>query len=153
MVAAQTFRQDLYYRISAFPVYLPPLRERREDIALLADSLLQRIGDGRRLKLAEDALIALRRYDFPGNVRELRNILERARLFADDGVIRLRDLPDEVLGTPGAGATTPAGKRNADVRSLAHALATFDGTRSELAHHLGFSERTLYRRIKALGLE
>ena len=104
MVEDGTFRQDLYYRISAFPVHLPPLRERVDDIALLADSLLQRMAGNDRLRVDDEALAALKRYAFPGNVRELRNLLERARLFADEGVIRLRDLPEDVLGTQAAAA-------------------------------------------------
>ncbi|SHH15401.1 Transcriptional regulator containing PAS, AAA-type ATPase, and DNA-binding Fis domains [Hydrocarboniphaga daqingensis] len=153
MVEDGTFRQDLYYRISAFPVHLPPLRERVDDIALLADSLLQRMAGNDRLRVDDEALAALKRYAFPGNVRELRNLLERARLFADEGVIRLRDLPEDVLGTQAAAALPRAKGQDADKARLSHALATFQGTREELARHLGLSERTLYRRLKDYGLE
>ena len=152
MVEDGTFRQDLYYRISAFPVHLPPLRERVDDIALLADSLLQRMSGNDRLRVDDEALAALKRYAFPGNVRELRNLLERARLFADEGVIRLRDLPEDVLGTQAAAALPRAKGQDADKARLSHALATFQGTREELARHLGLSERTLYRRLKDYGL-
>jgi transcriptional regulator with PAS, ATPase and Fis domain len=86
MVAEGQFRQDLYYRIAAFPLQLPSLRERHGDIGLLAESLLQRGGSG--VRLAPDALAALDAYHWPGNIRELRNVIERARLFADDGEIR-----------------------------------------------------------------
>lgn len=152
MVEDGTFRQDLYYRISAFPVHLPPLRERVDDIALLANSLLQRMAGNDRLRVDDEALAALKRYAFPGNVRELRNLLERARLFADEGVIRLRDLPEDVLGTQAAPAP-PRGRRQVTEKArLSHALATFQGTREELARHLGLSERTLYRRLKDYGL-
>lgn len=153
MVEDGTFRQDLYYRISAFPVHLPPLRERVDDIALLANSLLQRMAGNDRLRVDDEALAALKRYAFPGNVRELRNLLERARLFADEGVIRLRDLPEDVLGTQAAAALPRAKGQDADKARLSHALATFQGTREELARHLGLSERTLYRRLKDYGLE
>jgi len=152
MVEDGTFRQDLYYRISAFPVHLPPLRERVDDIALLANSLLQRMAGNDRLRVDDEALAALKRYAFPGNVRELRNLLERARLFADEGVIRLRDLPEDVLGTQAAAALPRAKGQDADKARLSHALATFQGTREELARHLGLSERTLYRRLKDYGL-
>ncbi|WP_039749329.1 sigma-54 interaction domain-containing protein [Solimonas variicoloris] len=151
MVEAQTFRQDLYYRISAFPVHLPSLRERRDDIPLLVDSLLRRIGGGQRLRIDDAALQVLHDYAFPGNVRELRNILERARLFADDGTIRVRDLPPDVVQAPAAVASArPGGRRQASRLALMRALATFDGTRGELAAHLGISERTLYRRLRGL---
>ena len=87
-------------------------------------------------------------HPFPGNIRELRNVLERARLFADDGVIRPEHLPEDI------GAQTPVsrGAKRRDLGELAQALEQFKGSRSELALHLGMSERTLYRRLKALGL-
>lgn len=146
MMANGEFRQDLYYRISAFPIPLPPLRERAADIALLVNSFLQRAGAGKRkLTIDPGALTHLQQRTWPGNVRELRNVLERARLFADDGVIRAEHLP----AAPAATLPAPA---TAGSSSLAAVLATFDGTRSELAAHLGISERTLYRRLKAQGL-
>jgi transcriptional regulator with PAS, ATPase and Fis domain len=145
MMALGEFRQDLYYRISAFPIPLPPLRERAEDITLLVNSFLQRAGAGmRKLTIDPSALTQLQQRTWPGNVRELRNVLERARLFADDGVIRTEHLPAAPAGPLPAPA--PAAS------SLAAVLATFGGTRSELAAHLGISERTLYRRLKAQGL-
>ncbi|PMY60344.1 MULTISPECIES: sigma-54-dependent Fis family transcriptional regulator [Pseudomonas] len=153
MVAAGTFRQDLYYRISAFPIRLPALRERGDDLPLLIDSLLQRLAPGAVPRVAPQALERLGLYAYPGNIRELRNILERARLFSDDGVIRVEDLPEE-LRAGSAAATTPPSRRRVgkDLEQLAHALEVFEGSRSELAKALGLSERTLYRRLKALGI-
>ncbi|NKF22571.1 sigma-54 interaction domain-containing protein [Solimonas marina] len=152
MVAAGSFRQDLYYRISAFPVHLPALRERAADLPLLVDSLLQRIAGHGAPRVADDAMKLLSLHAWPGNVRELRNVLERARLFADDGVIHAAHLPPELQH---ALTTAPAGgrpRRQYDRAQLAHALEVFNGTRSELAAHLGMSERTLYRRLRELGL-
>ncbi|MGE7957310.1 sigma-54 interaction domain-containing protein [Pseudomonas sp. NPDC089530] len=152
MVAAGTFRQDLYYRISAFPIRLPALRERSDDLPLLIDSLLQRLAPGAVPRVAPEALARLGLYAYPGNIRELRNILERARLFSDDGVIRVQDLPEE-LRADQATVAPPARRRSGkDLEQLAHALEVFDGSRSELAKALGLSERTLYRRLKALGI-
>ncbi|WP_339488302.1 sigma-54 interaction domain-containing protein [Pseudomonas rhizophila] len=149
MMAQGEFRQDLYYRISVFPIHLPPLRNRMEDIALLVNSLLQRSGTGkRRLTIDADALMQLQRYSWPGNIRELRNVLERASLFADDGVIHSVHLPQ----VPDATAQRLANPAVADSHSLAQILSAFKGTRSELARHLGISERTLYRRLKEQGL-
>ena len=149
MMAQGEFRQDLYYRISVFPIHLPPLRNRMEDIALLVNSLLQRSGTGkRRLTIDADALMQLQRYSWPGNIRELRNVLERASLFADDGVIHSVHLPQ----VPDAIAQRLANPAGADGHSLAQILSAFKGTRSELARHLGISERTLYRRLKEQGL-
>ena len=144
MMAQGEFRQDLYYRISAFPIVLPPLRERADDIALLVNSFLQRAEAGKRtLTIEPDALVQLQQHDWPGNIRELRNVLERARLFADDGVIRSAHLP----AAPRSLAVVPDGGA-----TLATLLATFKGTRSELAASLRISERTLYRRLKEQGL-
>ncbi|XVO83993.1 sigma-54 interaction domain-containing protein [Pseudomonas chlororaphis] len=153
MVAAGTFRQDLYYRISAFPIRLPALRERSDDLPLLIDSLLQRLAPGAVPRVAPEALERLGLYAYPGNIRELRNILERARLFSDDGVIRVEDLPEELRAGSAATTTQPSRRRaGKDLEQLAHALEVFEGSRSELAKALGLSERTLYRRLKALGI-
>jgi len=103
------FRQDLYYRLNVIALPLPPLRARREDIALLAQALLLRqASPGRHPVLSESALAALCRYDFPGNVRELENILERALAFATGDVIECRDLDvDGALSLTPEPAPTP----------------------------------------------
>lgn len=147
MVADGTFREDLYYRISGFPIRMPALRERSEDLPLLIQSLLKRIAGPSAPTLGDAALDHLRMYPFPGNIRELRNILERARLFADEGVIEPEHLPEDVVSLPAemrANASRPA--------DLIQVLSHFKGSRSELAKHLGISERTLYRRLKAAGI-
>jgi transcriptional regulator of acetoin/glycerol metabolism len=100
-------------------------------------------------KVTAEALACLNLHTFPGNIRELRNILERARLFADDGLIRPEHLPEDIH--PTVRQTGVRGRKN-EMADLAHALETFSGSRSELADHLGMSERTLYRRLKALGI-
>jgi transcriptional regulator with PAS, ATPase and Fis domain len=152
MVAEGRFRQDLYYRISAFPIHLPPLRERAEDIPMLVASFLQRGSPaGQRLVVEPAAMARLQAYAWPGNIRELRNVLDRARLFADDGVVRAEHLPEALgPGVPRPPAPAPAA---ADESSLRQLVATFTGTRHELAARLGLSERTLYRRLKALNLD
>lgn len=146
MVADGRFRQDLFYRLNVFPVFLPPLRERRDDIPLLAATLLGRLELGRTLRLGEAALRWLRDYDFPGNVRELRNLLERACLLCDSDEIDLRHLPTgNSRSTPEIAEIRRGGKTSdAELASLLH---TFPGNRKELARHLGCSERTLYRRL------
>jgi DNA-binding NtrC family response regulator len=104
MVARQQFREDLYFRISAFPIRLPPLRERREDIPLLVDTGLQRLGEQGAHRFSREAMAALADYDFPGNVRELLNIVERGCILADGGTIR----PEHVSqGLQGAFAPRP----------------------------------------------
>ena len=158
MVSDGRFRQDLYYRISAFPINLPPLRDRPDDIPMLVDSFLQRGGPSKhRISVEPAAMAQLQAYDWPGNIRELRNVLDRARLFADDGIVRPEHLP-EAITSPFTGATatraaspalSPVAVNDAELKRLA---ASTDLTRRELAHQLGLSERTLYRRLKALGL-
>jgi transcriptional regulator with PAS, ATPase and Fis domain len=166
MIDDGRFRQDLYYRISAFPIHLPAVRERPGDIALLVDSILQRIGSaqgaagsasGRKFGVAPDALARLHAYSWPGNIRELRNVLDRACLLADDGVIRIEHLPDEIAAGVSmhlecnAGSTSLSARGELTDRELVGLVDGFSGTRSALAAYLGISERTLYRRLKKLG--
>jgi DNA-binding NtrC family response regulator len=158
MVREGRFRSDLYYRLSAYPVPVPTLRERREDILLLAESLLARVRPGRSYVLSPAARRALEAYDFPGNVRELRNVVERASLLADSEQIEPGHLPDEVVAAleQRAASTKPADAapvlRTAEREALARALAEHRGNRRELAQALGLSERTLYRKLAAFGL-
>jgi two-component system response regulator HydG len=151
MVRTGTFRQDLFYRLNVFPIFLPALRERGDDILLLAETLLGRVAPGRSLRLAPAAVDWLRRYDFPGNVRELRNLLERACLLSDGDEIDVRHLPAGALqqmlhSTPKTAARAAIGDDE-----LARLARSFAGNRKALARVLGLSERTLYRRLKALG--
>jgi DNA-binding NtrC family response regulator len=158
LVAAGEFRQDLYYRICAFPIPLPPLRERREDIPLLVETLLRRIPGAQHLRLSDEARDCLRGYDFPGNIRELRNILERAAVLVDGPVVRPEHLPDACRAA--AGSRAVAGTESADgaVLTLAEAeraylrrvVAGFRGDRRSLARALGVSERTLFRKLQGL---
>lgn len=161
MVTDGRFRQDLYYRISAFPIHLPPLRERVDDIPMLVDSFLQRGGPAQqRLSVEPRAMARLLAHHWPGNIRELRNVLDRARLFADDGTVRAEHLPDDLgqaspsppRAVPMTLASPPPGRSFTSDESLAQLAADFAGTRRELAVRLGMSERTLYRRLKGLGL-
>ncbi len=155
LVAAGHFRRDLYFRISAFPIRTPALAERREDIPLLADSLLRRIAPGRRLRFSEPALSQLALMDWSGNVRELRNVVERAAVLCSGEVIGLEHLP----GTERHGlAPVPAPPpppielmtlAEAERRYVEWAARHFQGERRELAARLGISERTLYRRLGA----
>ena len=157
LVAAGTFRPDLYYRISTFPITVPPLRERRADILLLAESLLQRL-QCTSAGLTPRARRALERYPFPGNVRELRNIIERAALLADGAPIDVRHLPESFEADDSAAATGTveheacAGSPLAFAarEALRAAVRNHKGSRRELAGRLGLSERTLYRKLRSL---
>ena len=154
MMARGEFRRDLYYRLSVFPIELPALRERREDIGLLADTLLTRLAPGRAYTLAETTRACLAAYDFPGNIRELRNVLERAMLMADGDMLLPVHLPPELAGgeraapgdsPPGVDAVVPLDV--AERRYLQWALTRHAGDRKALARRLGISERTLYRKL------
>ena len=165
-VAAGEFRQDLYYRLNVIRVALPPLRERREDIALLADGFIRRFASemGKDVGgFTADALRALERHAFPGNVRELENIVERAVALAGARAIGLGDLPEEVSGM--AGAPAPAlislPKSGIDLddvlaeaerRLLLEALERAGGVRKAAAKLLGISFRSLRYRLSKHGL-
>jgi len=164
MIAEGRFRQDLYYRLNAFPIVVPPLRERREDLPLLVESLLARVAPGRRLTVAPAAMRALQAYAFPGNVRELRNVLERASLLCDGEEIGTQHLDEEFRagcagpalqdatdGQPMEGETA-VDLEEAQRQMLARVVFNHTGSRHELARKLGISERTLYRRLRALGI-
>ena len=156
LVQAGEFREDLYYRISAFPVRLPPLRERSEDLELLCECIFERLGCQGQCRLAPEALDKLSEYEFPGNVRELQNVLERACLLADDGLIHPDHLPMSAQTTTPStreipfpldpGSVLPIGVLES--RYLHWVIRHFDGNRAELAQQLGISERTLYRKLQ-----
>jgi len=155
MVEDGSFRRDLFHRIGAFPIPLPPLRERREDLPLLVESLMRRLGTGDLSRFHPHALAALEAYRFPGNVRELQNVIERAGLLAGSGTILPEHLPDEVLAATRNGAAEARPNEivkldEAERRYLRWALATFPGEKRELSRRLGLSERTFYRKIQNL---
>ena len=155
MVEAGSFRQDLYYRINAFPVELPALRERMEDLPLLSNALIQRLAEGRRILLSDAALQCLRRYAFPGNIRELRNIIERALLLADGDQILPDHLPLECANKDGNDHPCDneiVDLAEAEARYLRWAYARMGEDKAALAHKLGISERTLYRKLHQSGL-
>ncbi len=151
MVAAGSFRRDLYYRIAVFPIHLPALRERREDLPLLAEALLARLPGGRKLRLSPEALAILHDHAFPGNVRELRNILERAALLTDGEVIRAEALPPELSSLPSTSvpltedAILPLDQ--VERHYVRWAFERLRGDKKRLARLLGISERTLYRKL------
>ena len=155
MIAAGSFREDLYHRLAVFPVRMPPLRERREDVAALAQHLLGRIASelGRsRIELSAAASERLLRAEWPGNVREMRNVLERAAILADHGKIE----PAHLWLEPSPGAMHDAAPGRLPASSLAdlerlaieQALADTGGNRKEAAERLGIGLRTLYEKLR-----
>jgi DNA-binding NtrC family response regulator len=155
-VDAGTFREDLYFRLGAFIITVPPLRERREDIPTLAQGFLVRAAS--RMKkdvrtVSADAMSALMNYRWPGNVRELEHAVERAVIVANSASIRPRDLPPEVTEK----ARVRTGDDTLDLQkqermSIERALERFGGNRRKAAEALNISTVTLWRRMKQYGL-
>ena len=155
MVAEGTFREDLFYRLNVVTVRLPGLRERREDIPLLIRRFLDVFAaeNGRpQLKIAPDALAALERYDWPGNIRELRNCIERMVVLSTSDILTLADVPETVRQTHASGesgAVKPAALNlvGNERRLIEQALQAAHGNKSLAAQTLGISRRTLHRRL------
>jgi two-component system response regulator PilR (NtrC family) len=159
-VAEGKFREDLFYRVNVIELRVPSLRERLEDVPELADSVLRRLS--RRMKiaqptLADDALAALSSYAFPGNVRELENILERAITLSTSGEVRAADI--QLRPTPGAAAGAPNGNalgshlEDVERDAILKALEQTRYNKTAAAKVLGMSFRALRYRIKKLGIE
>lgn len=167
-VASKAFREDLYFRLAVFPVEIPPLRDRDNDVELLASYFAASCGmeiRGKAMALAPESLARLRAYGWPGNVRELRNCLERACILAEGDVIRPEDLDLRGL----AGRTESESLANMDLggtlhevsaravaiverRLIGEALAATGGNRTRAAERLGVSAKTLTSKIRELGL-
>ncbi len=169
MVAARTFREDLYYRIAAITVRVPPLRERREDVPAIARSLLQRDPETRDMRLDVPAINALSEYAWPGNVRELANVLRAAAAQSGSSVIFGEQIA-QALETKRARLTPPAGgaqepprretprehtlaelraRQRAELRDLVtRAIAAADGNKLRAAHALGITRQRLYRLLE-----
>jgi DNA-binding NtrC family response regulator len=176
LVASGHFRQDLYYRINVVKIEVPPLRERIGDITLLAERFLAERGEelGKAFAgFSGEAMDALRRYPFPGNVRELSNIVERAAVLSKGQTITLEDLPPQVADPKAAGAAMKIASGDAgdpddgpwvpktlaeamvdpERRIILKALAHHDWNRTATAEQLGINRTTLYKKMRALGID
>ena len=163
LVRDGTFREDLFYRLNVLPIWLPPLRDRGGDIALLARNFLGEFAAETGKKISEftaDAIEALMNYRWPGNVRELRTAIERAVVLCRGDTIARRDLPPAVRGLSAGFALEtkpgPAGNlsvQDAEKELIIRALKEADGNRTEAAKKLGISRRTLHRKLHAYSLE
>jgi PAS domain S-box-containing protein len=159
MVARGEFREDLYYRINVMRLELPPLRERREDIPLLVEHFIERFN---RLQerdvvgVSDEVLALLMNHDFPGNARELENIIEHAFVLCRSSVIELEHLPPEI--SRDAASLPPSLRSGLTLEEMeklliADALRRHDGNRKAAAEELGIHPSTLFRKIKALEIE
>ena len=157
LVAEGKFREDLYYRLKVFPIELPALRERPEDILPLAEHFLRKAKKklgGKAIKFSPEAAEALRRYRWPGNVRELEHVIERALIMASGASVSLEDLPPELL--PKAPAGKLSGRKDslddAEKRHILQALEDCGGNQVEAAERLGVARNTLWRKLKTYGI-
>jgi two-component system response regulator AtoC len=164
MVKAGTFREDLYFRLTVVPITLPPLRERPEDIPLLANAFLREFAKENEKNVSEirpEAMEAMTRYTWPGNVREMRTAMEHAVVLCRGEAVALRDLPTNIRAG-GTQVETTAKQvvangnltvKEAEKELIVRALKDSDGNRSEAAKQLGMSRRTLHRKLHAYHLE
>jgi len=151
------FRQDLLFRLQVIPLAMPPLREHKEDIPVLCDTFLREFRSSRRnpLSLSQAALNCLQSYDFPGNVRELRNLMERASVLSKGQVITPADLPTELCQqstTQKIGMNLAENMALAEQICLKKALTSCDGNRTETAKVLGISRKNLWEKLKGYGI-
>jgi len=161
MVQQGTFREDLFYRLDVFSIELPPLRDRKEDIPVLAAHFLEKMDNS--AKLAPESLQILTAYAWPGNVREMQNTLERAAVLADDGIITPALLPAQITGTakeiisqaPDATMPKSIDERIDEVERglIIEALSRSGGVQVKAAEILGINQRSLWHRIKKLGID
>ncbi len=147
------FRQDLYYRINTITLALPPLRDRREDIALLATHFVSAKATYGVKRLSPRALATLEAYHWPGNVRELLHAIERASILSKGDEIQPEDLPPEVRGAPAVPAVTPGGSlERVERQHIVATLRQVGGHRGKAAALLAIDPKTLYRKILGYGI-
>ena len=165
MMEQGRFRDDLYFRLMVIPIYVPALRERKEDIPILASYFIDHFNKEltRSVRgLSREAQQVMMGYDWPGNVRELRNVIERAILLESTDLILPEHLPRELLETrlplePGLGSrgegSVPINLKEAQRRAIGEALRWAGGNKTKAARVLGITRQTLRQKIRNLGLE
>jgi PAS domain S-box-containing protein len=158
-VRQKLFREDLYYRINVVRIELPPLRSRKEDIPLLVDQFIERFNNLQQKYVSEisaDALSLLMAHDWPGNIRELENVIERAFVLCGDGPIAVSHLPGEMTAhrvAPVSGVDIRSAHAVLDTQAILAALERNAFNRSAAARELGIHKTTLFRRMKKLGID
>jgi len=156
-IAAGNFREDLFYRINVVQIQVPSLRDRREDIPLLAAELIREFGarEGRVLRLDDEVLQAFLTYDWPGNIRQLGNIIERAVVLAKKDRITIKELPEDLKPYVSHSETRPPVRtlREIEEEAIRAALEESAGNKSRAAKLLGISRKSLYKRLEEMGKE
>ncbi|MGA2192108.1 MAG: helix-turn-helix domain-containing protein, partial [Nitrospirota bacterium] len=161
LLSSGQFREDLFYRLNVVPIFIPPLRDRHEDIPELVDYFADKFGieAGRKVRFTQDAVVALAHYPWPGNVRELENVIERSVVMAGRDVIDATDLklmPAQVKSEATQGQS-PEGSligaiHDIELNSLREALTRTGGRQAAAARLLGISPRQIGYKIKKYGL-
>jgi len=158
-VARRKFRQDLYYRLNVVQITLPPLRERREDIPLLVRHFIERFNamQGRRIKVCSERVMSvLMRYQYPGNIRELENIIEHAFVVCTDNTIQMDDLPRHIIEYADTSIAVCSARiaplEEAEARTIRSVLEANDYNRTLAAKELGVARNTLWRKMKKFGI-
>lgn len=154
MVADSTFREDLYYRLNVVKIELPPLRERMEDIPILVEHFVEKFNGQRNRQVAgisEETLSILIQHDYPGNIRELENIIEYAFILCHEGLILAQHLPEWLTGgqVEGESVTTPLTLKDMERRTIVESLRRNDFKKMKTCRELGISKDTLRRKISA----
>jgi len=156
-VKAGRFREDLYYRLNVIPVVIPPLRERREDIPALVDFALSKCRNrmAKAVRFSKEAMTALLQYDYPGNVRELENIIERGATLAVSDVIEKDDLPSVIFKKPENNGSVSLAEvaAGAEKEHIIRTLAIAQGNKTKAAELLGISRKNLWEKMNAYGLK
>lgn len=159
LVQKGLFRQDLYYRINIVRLEMPPLRKRKEDIPLLTDNFIKRFNRTQNREITgidNQALSLLMAHDWPGNIRELENVIERAFIMCRSGEIGIRHLPGEFTLRDDRmpdGQDMKSARKNLEARAISEAIRRNNFNRSAAARELGIHKSTLFRKIKELGIE
>ena len=157
LVKEGKLRDDLFYRINVIDVKLPPLRERREDIPLLIDHFIDRFNKIKNKLISDispEVLAILMHYDYPGNIRELENIIEHAFVVCRSGVIEVADLPENLRpDKESALATDSKSLDDLEAGYIAEALRKNNWNRQKTAEKLGMHKTTLWRKIRKLGIK
>jgi DNA-binding NtrC family response regulator len=154
-VSAKKFREDLFYRINVVQIKVPPLRYRKDDVAILVSEFLKEfcLREKKILSVSDDVMRIFRDYDWPGNVRQLRNIIERAVVCAKGNEITLEDIPQELFYVDRDNSVSPAGTlRETEFSAVKEAMQKCDGNKSKASKMLGISRKSLYKRLKEFSL-
>jgi len=147
------FRQDLFYRINTISVTLPPLRDRREDVRVLAEHFVEQYAHYGRKRLAPETLARLESYHWPGNVRELQHVIQRGAILGVGETLQPADLPPEIQhGDPSPSAPAAGSLESMERQHIVATLQQVNGHRGKAAALLGIDPKTLYRKLLSYGI-